>query len=169
MSATMIVAFGASFVMPIPAFELTMHRPGVLTSPLMKGNGDALFDIDHAIDERGWLSELKDEIQMQKDYLNQCFEAEECHLEHAQALEDNFSKDLLLRAAKEVSLSEQNACHSHGECLTHMRVPCTASCMQRREEAGEIEQFLQTLREQRRAAVAMLWDDRRLGPPAVGA
>ena len=41
--------------------------------------------------------------------------------------------------------------------------------MQRREEAGEIEQFLQTLREQRRAAVAMLWDDRRLGPPAVGA
>ena len=123
MSATVIVAFGASFVMPIPAFDLTVHRPGVLASPLMKGNGDALLDIDHAIDERGWLSELKDEIQMQKDYLNQCFEAEECHLEHAQALEDNFSKDLLLRAAKEVSLSEQNARHSHRECLTHMRVP----------------------------------------------
>ena len=172
------VASGAYVVPSAPAFAHTRavqrHAPPLLDVA-------ACFDIDidsaaaglavarYELDERTWFKELKAEMQIQKDYMTQCYNEEECHLENAEALEDNFSKRLLLQAAEEVSPCRTNAFHTHTRHADALARVSRALCSQRREEAGEIKQFLQTLREQRRAAVAMLWDDRRLGATASDA
>ena len=121
-------------------------------------------EYDPMSNKRQWWRDLREEMREMEERMKECLEDEECALSVAEELEDEFAQELLIRA-REVSAALLPA------SATTMRKPITQTyanlgdyalllSSQRREEIDEIKEFVNRLQDQRRAAVAMLWDDR---------
>jgi len=104
----------------------------------------ARLRMSESFDPEDFFETVCSSIDDMRMLLQACEQEEECILEETATLE--------VEAA--VATTARNAAKRHGEL--------TASLTDVREEVGGIKANLGRLRDQRRSAVAMIWDDRRL-------
>ena len=100
-----------------------------------------------AFDAKAFLDQLEEDISRQEQQLEECEGEEACMVEEELKLAEMVAKGDSLRARINAAKAHQNV---------------KGVVAQLREDVSALKASLQVLAEQRRSAVAMLWDDRRI-------